>query len=156
MAEQGAKKQSILALDEALGFNLTRVAVLFRRELMRALADYDMTPEQWQVMATLWQGRPLTQTEIVRLTLKDKPSVSRMIARLERNGWVRKGTDPDDARITVIHPTERGRELRDEVPRRLYEHFAQFFEPFGAERSEQLLALLKTLRRILGDDEPTI
>ncbi len=44
------------ALEESLGFNLDRVAQLYRRELIRVLAIYDLTPEQWQILAALSKG----------------------------------------------------------------------------------------------------
>ena len=81
-------------LDDALGFNLDRVAKLFRRELVRALAEHGLSPEQWQTLAVLLlRGQPLSQREICALTLRDKPAVSRMVARMERDGWVRRAPD---------------------------------------------------------------
>ena len=139
-------------LENALGFNLHRVAGLFRRELMAALKEYRMTPEQWQVMATLWRGTPLTQTEIVRLTLKDKPSVSRMIGRLQRNGWVTKAPNPRDERSTIISPTPEGWRLKDEVPGKLVRHFEPILSQLDGKETQTLLALLKQLRGVLGDE----
>jgi DNA-binding MarR family transcriptional regulator len=82
---------TVSALEEALGYNIYRAGLLFRRELIHALADYRMTPEQWQVMMTLWHtGKPVNQSEIVQLLLKDKHTVSRIIQRLSRDGWIEK------------------------------------------------------------------
>ena len=140
-------------LDDALGFNINRVAILFRRELMRALSRYRMTPEQWQVMVTLWTGKSLSQMEIVNITLKDKHSVSRIIQRLERNGWVKKMINPEDGRSTLIQPTEKGWSLQNEVPEKLIGHFQTIFLELGKDEGKQLLSLLKKLRKILGDEK---
>ena len=139
-------------LDDALGFNIYRVGLLLRRELIRTLADYKMTPEQWQVMAALWStGNPLSQSEIVQLTLKDKHTVSRIIQRLERNGWIEKKTDPRDRRVTIIQPTPKGEALKNEVPPKLSGHFKEVFQEFSAEEKQLLLDSLKKLRGALGD-----
>lgn len=140
-------------LDDALGFNLYRVALLFRRELMRALADYDLTPEQWQVMQTLWStDGDLNQSEVAHLTLRDKHTVSRILARLERDGWITKQPDPNDARAFIITPTERALALRRDVPDRLISHFAGILDVLDAGEEETLLRLLKKLRRRLRDN----
>ena len=68
------------ALDDALGFNLDRVATFYRYGLMRALAEYDLTPEQWQIMSVVWgNDEALTQQDITLLLAKDKHNISRMI-----------------------------------------------------------------------------
>lgn len=139
-------------LEGALGFNLYRTAQLFRRELIRALVEYDLTPEQWQVMATLWSGAILAQTDIVDLTLKDKHSVSRIIGRLEKKGWVKKTADRNDGRITHIHVTATGMQFRDRVPAALEKHFAPIYESLTSDEYRHLLQTLKRLRTTLGDE----
>ncbi len=139
-------------LENALGFNIYRVSILFRRELIRALGEYKMTPEQWQVMITLWStGHPLKQAEIVHLTLKDKPTVSRIIQRLERDGWIEKRDDPGDGRVTIIQPTSKGMDLKEEVPKKLYRHFDELLHDLQEDEKETLMELLKKIRHIFGD-----
>ena len=138
-------------LDDALGFNLDRVASIYRQELMRALADYDLTPEQWQIMALVWNSdAPLNQQEITDLLAKDKPNISRMIRRLEVKGWLERRPDPDDARAFHIHPTELGLERKDDVPKTLYAHFDALEIGFNKEEEKQLVAMLQALRRRLN------
>lgn len=140
-------------LNDALGFNIYRVALLFRKELIHALADYHMTPEQWQVMRALWStNESLNQNDIAHLTLKDKHSVSRMLARLERDGWIVRHPDPADARATLIAPTEQAAHLRQTVPEQLLAHFAPILESLSEADARHLLTLLHALRARLGDD----
>lgn len=139
-------------LEDSLGFNVYRVGLLFRRELMRALAEYKMTPEQWQVMMTLWHtGKPLNQSEIAKVLLKDKHTVSRILQRLERDEWIEKHTNPKDARVTIIALTKKGESLKNIVPRKLSEHFDNILQGFTDAEKELLLKLLKQLRQIFGD-----
>lgn len=118
---------------------------------MAALSEYEMTPEQWQVMAMLWNGRELTQVEIADLTLKDKHSVSRIVQRLVNKGWIKKISNPQDGRSTLIRPTRKGWKLQDEVPKRLLDWFEPIHESIGLENRRQLLSLLKQVRTIFGD-----
>jgi DNA-binding MarR family transcriptional regulator len=138
-------------LDGSLGFNLDRVAKLYRRELIRALADYGLSPEQWQVISALSARKDgLSQSEIAALTSKDKHSMSRMLGRMERSGWVRRTEDPVDARafrITLARPPGDVDALRTA----LRKHFAGINIALSEPQQRQLLGLLRTLRAHLED-----
>jgi MarR family transcriptional regulator, lower aerobic nicotinate degradation pathway regulator len=139
-------------LDDALGFNINRTGLLFYRELSHALYEFKITPEQWVIMITLWStGRPVSQTEIVQLTLKDKHSVSRIIQRLERLGWIKKYPSKDDKRITLIHVTPKGEELKDKIPLKVNNHFDIKLKKLTIKEEKTLLKLIKKLRKYLGD-----
>jgi DNA-binding MarR family transcriptional regulator len=139
------------ALDDQLGFNLYRVAMLFKREHARALRDHHLTPEQWQALATLWQRDSMKASEIARVTMQDAPAVSRMLVRMERDGWLRRQADPDDARSSIVRLTAEGRRLREVLPAKLVRHFRTFLRGFPQAQQARLLELLCELRRATGD-----
>jgi MarR family transcriptional regulator, lower aerobic nicotinate degradation pathway regulator len=141
------------ALDQALGFNLYQVALLFRRELMRALSEHGLTPEQWQILVALDEGgEGLTQNQVAALTLKDKHSVSRILARMERAGWIARRADPCDGRAVRVRPTPRSRRALRPMLATLDGHFRRVDAALtGAERG-RLLELLRKLRDELEDE----
>ena len=115
-------------LDDAMPFNVYRLALLFRRELMDALSEYKLTPEQWQVMRVLWEVKePLNQNDIAHITLRDRHTTSRIVARLERDGWIKKSADPKDARASLITPTKEAEKVKEEVPSKLIGRFEPVF-----------------------------
>ena len=140
-------------LDAQLGFNLVRVANHFKREHGRALREYKLTPEQWQALATLWGHGALKQAEIARVTMQDAPTVSRMLARMERDGWLRRQSDPEDARSSIVQLTDKGQQLRHVLPAKLLRHFRAFLSDFPEADQRQLLSLLRKLRNATGDLE---
>lgn len=140
-----------MQLNDQLGYNLYRSALLFRRELIRALRDHALTPEQWQTLASLWARGALTPTEIAQVTLQDLPSISRMISRMEKNGWVHRSPDPADRRSFRVELTKEGQRLQRVLPPILREHFDALLAGLPEAHHEQLLALLKELREVLGD-----
>jgi MarR family transcriptional regulator, lower aerobic nicotinate degradation pathway regulator len=133
-------------LDGSLGFNLDRVAKLYRRELIRALADYGLSPEQWQVISALSARKNgLSQAEIAALTSTDKHSMSRMLGRMQRAGWVHRTGDPEDARafrVTLARPPADVDSLRVA----LRKHFSRINSALTESKQRRLLGLLKTLR----------
>ena len=105
------------AVDMTLGFKLARAAIRLRQELRRACreAGLDVTPEQWALLNRLYLHDGLTQSELADQTLKDRPTVTRIVDALQRGGMLARRRDPDDRRCYRLHLTEAGRELRREV-----------------------------------------
>jgi DNA-binding MarR family transcriptional regulator len=109
-----------IILDNALAYWIHRVYQATRNasfEVLRAEGE-DLSPEQWIVLVRLWENDGRTQTELGVSTYRDRPTMSRILAGMERRGLVRRKTDPDHARVLRVHLTARGRALREElVPR---------------------------------------
>ncbi|MEQ8351181.1 MAG: MarR family transcriptional regulator [Leptospiraceae bacterium] len=143
-----------LKLEDQLGYNLNRTAMLFRRELGRSLKPFGaMTPEQWQTMNTLWESPDgLSPSEIRDITLQDLPSISRMVKRMEEHGWVERLADPEDRRSFRIKLTAKGMKLEKEVPDRLQSHFQSILGSLSKKEGQDLLSSLKKLRTALGDE----
>ncbi len=124
----------IIPLRESLAFNISRTSTLLRRHLVRTLSDYNITPEQWQIIVMLWQSdNPISQKEITVSLLKDKHAVSRMIKKMVENGWVEKLSKKGDSRITLIKLTEKGLntaedmyvKLATSVRNKVFNHFSK-------------------------------
>jgi DNA-binding MarR family transcriptional regulator len=137
-------------LENALVFNIERLSVLFRRELGTLLAPYNLTPEQWQILAVLMisDKESLNQTDITYLTLKDKPNVSRMIQRLEEGGWLERKDDPEDARAFLIHLSPKGHRYKREIAKKLDDNLAEHLSGLTVKDRSQLLELLKKVRHL--------
>jgi DNA-binding MarR family transcriptional regulator len=141
------------ALDEALGFNLYQVGLLFRRDLMRALAQHGLTPEQWQILVALEeQHAGLNQNQLAALTLKDKHSVSRILARMAAAGWVKRAKSQDDGRAVVVQSTAKSRAALGSMIDSLDGHFRRVNGALTLTERRSLLALLRRLREVLEDE----
>ncbi len=152
----GAPRRVPEALDQALGFNLYQVALLFRRDLMRALSQHRLTPEQWQILVALEErSEGLKQNEVAALTMKDKHSVSRILARMEAAGWVERASDPVDGRAIMVQRTPKSRKALKPMQRSLDTHFRRVNGALSLGERQQLLGLLRRLRAELEDEEPT-
>ncbi|EOQ97639.1 winged helix DNA-binding domain protein [Leptospira wolbachii serovar Codice str. CDC] len=139
-------------LDDQIGFNLNRVALLFRRELIRCLREFQLTPEQWQVMAMLWHKGELTQKQIIELTLQDAPSASKMISRMETSGLIQVTVSKLDKRSTIISLSPEGKSLEKILPKRILGHFEPILNSMSEKNRKMFLLLLKQFRKILGDE----
>lgn len=141
-------------LRSALGFHVTRLAVLFRRRLIRALNQWGVTPEQWQVLISIVeQGVALSQNEVAQLTLKDRHAVSKMIDRMERNGWVTRKPSRSDARAFELEASAKARRELPKMRAALTKDFEPVYARMPADRRALLLELVLELSDALQQQE---
>lgn len=119
---------------------------------MRVLKEYSLSPEQWQILATLWTKNSLSQKEIYHLTMQDAPSVSKMITKMKKNKLVLVATSTQDKRKTEIRLTKTGASLKNVLPKKILAHFDQFLKDISPNQKTELLKYLKNLRKVFGDE----
>ena len=78
-------------------------------------AGLDITPEQWSILVFLWQQDEVTQKAIADATYKDRPSVTRLIDNMEKQGLVTRTKDLGDRRTNKICLTKKGIDLCSKV-----------------------------------------
>ena len=142
-----------IVVEKAIGFWLNRVYQRTRSEMYRVFAEHgeDVTPEQWMVLMRLWERDGLSQSEVSDLTLRDAPTMSRILRVMEQRGYVERRTSRDDARVHRVHLTRHGRALKKKlVPlvRELVERTAHGIDP------ADIAHLRRTLKRMFENLEP--
>lgn len=106
-----------VALDNALAFWIQRVQQAARTLMYRRFnaLGVELTPEQWMVLVRLSAEPELTQSALCEATLRDKPTMSRIIDGMESRGLVRRRADPEDARGRLVSLTPEARRLRQRL-----------------------------------------
>ena len=92
-----------------------KVSAAINRKLLRNFRDneLDITPEQWTVLLFLWERDGVSQQELCNATFKDKPSMTRLIDHMEKQGLVVRIASRDDRRANLIYLTRQGRDLEE-------------------------------------------
>jgi DNA-binding MarR family transcriptional regulator len=109
------------------------------------------------LLLQLWDRDGCTQTELVERLGLDPSTVTKMLQRMERDGWLTRARSGDDGRASVVTLTDAGRDLRGQVTalwRRLERETVAGLTP---DEREQLLALLRKVEgglRASGEPEP--
>jgi DNA-binding MarR family transcriptional regulator len=93
------------SLDRNFGLILHDVARLLRANFDRRVRDMGLTRSQWWVLTHLYREDGLSQTELAELMEIEKPSLGRLLDRLEAKNWIRRGNDPKDRRINRVYLT---------------------------------------------------
>ena len=93
-------------LDRNFGFILHDVARLLRTTYDRRVRDLGLTRSQWWVLTHLFRRDGITQSELAETLELERPSLGRLLDRLEAKGWVRREACANDRRAKRIFLTE--------------------------------------------------
>ena len=106
-----------MILNKQVGVFLNLVHCQFKQFLGSIFQKhgFNLTPEQYLVMDTLWDEGILSQQKIADILIKDKNSVTKLIDALEKKGLVKRVPDTLDRRQNNIHLTEQALLLKDDV-----------------------------------------
>jgi MarR family transcriptional regulator for hemolysin len=100
---------------ERPGYLINRAARLLLR-----LADIRFRPlglgvASFPVLSMLRAGQKLSQKELALCARIEQPSMAQLLARLERDGMIKRSPDPDDGRSSLISITRKAQGILPEV-----------------------------------------
>lgn len=106
-----------IVLENALPFLIHGIAQRIRTVTYQAFNQHglEITPEQWIVLARLWQRDGRTVSELSESTLRDRPTMSRILDSMEQSGLVTRTVDSKDARTRIVTLTREGKALRKKL-----------------------------------------
>jgi homoprotocatechuate degradation regulator HpaR len=70
------------------------------------------------------------------------PSLTGVLARMERDGLIRRTRDPADQRRTVVEATPKGTRMVQQLSRSIEDHYAWMEKSLGKQKLSQLYVLL--------------
>lgn len=98
-------------LDRSFGFLVTDVTRLLRKVFDGRVKSLGMTRSQWSVLAYLYRSDGITQSALADLLEIAKPSMARLLDRLEAAGWVQRRPDSKDRRAKRVFLTDKARTM---------------------------------------------
>lgn len=100
---------------ERFGLLLHDASRAYRRRFEEATVNYGLSATQWRLLGLILREGPMQQGQLaVRLEV-EPISVSRLVDRMERAGWVRRCADPKDRRARIVMSSEHARETFAQV-----------------------------------------
>ena len=120
-------------LDGHLGYLLRQAANAHRLAMERALADLDVTPPQFTVMTMLAAYPGCSNADLARLSLLTPPTITVIIANLEKSGAITRRAHTSHGRIQQIEVTPRGQTLLDACRQRVYATELSLADDFTTE-----------------------
>lgn len=95
------------------GFLMAKIRQVGERIFMRKLKEYgvEINPAQGRIMFALWQNDNIPINELARKTQLGKSTLTSMLDRLEKAGYIRRVPSSTDRRKTLIRRTQKDRDL---------------------------------------------
>ncbi len=110
------------------------------------------------VLVALQEGRADTQRDLARFANIEQPSMAQMLARMERDGLIRRTPSATDRRSSSITLTEAAEARLPQAREALLDGNSEALSGFTVEEGVQLVALLKrliaNLDQIAGAEAP--
>lgn len=106
-------------LDEQLCFSVYSASKKFNHFYQTALAPFSLTYPQYIAMLVLWEDAPLTVHQLGQRLELDSGTLTPLLKRLEKQGWVTRVRSRSDERQVLIHLTAMAAAKRDDVYQRI-------------------------------------
>ena len=111
-----APRHAELDLEHFLPYRLSVLSNRISSAISREYAQrFALGVTEWRVMAVLGRYPGLSANQVAQRTAMDKVAVSRAVARLLAAGRLQRAFDADDRRRSVLHLTEPGYAVYDQV-----------------------------------------
>ncbi len=101
-------------LFNSIGYVCTATA----RELSKAAtkafhkAGYMLSFEQWTLLVSLWNKDGQCQHELASCQGKDRPTITRLVDKLEKNNLVLRVPSKSDGRVKMVYLTHQAKEMQ--------------------------------------------
>jgi homoprotocatechuate degradation regulator HpaR len=126
--------------------NLPRLLLQAREAVMGHfrpnLREHGLTDQQWRVLRVLGERGATDAGTIAAEAYLLGPSLTGVLARMERDGLVKRSRDAADARRTRVLATAKGRRLVQKLAESIEAHYAAMEHALGKAQLAQLYGLL--------------
>lgn len=104
---------------------------------------------QLPVLYLLRNGVQMSQKDLAKFAKIEQPSMAQMLARMERDGLIRRTPDPADGRSSLVSLTEAAVAKLPAARQALEEGREQVLSGFSADEIQTLVELMRRLNQNL-------
>ena len=135
------KKDHIIFLIGRIQYKANR----FLSREMKAHRIKGLAPSHGEILGSLMARGPLPMSEIGRIIDKDKSTITALVNKLIKMGYVEKRSDPADSRISLIALTRKGMALKPDFLLIAQKLRAHSYKGISDDERETLVNLLNKL-----------
>ena len=94
---------------------MAAAAIARRMQKNFRAAGLEITIEQWSILYHLWKEDGLNQQQLCDKTFRDKPSITRLIDNLVKQGLVERKVSETDKRVNYIFLSNIAKDLQNQT-----------------------------------------
>jgi DNA-binding MarR family transcriptional regulator len=140
----------ITPLKSTVGYALAQACKHHRQRAEELLNEIGLHVGQEMLLSGLWENEGITQTELAENVMIQPATVTNMLQRMERGGFVERRPDVNDQRVSRVYTTERGRDMEATVQERWAKLEQEAFDGLNVEERVLLRRLLLQVHRNLA------
>jgi DNA-binding MarR family transcriptional regulator len=141
--------QTEIPLSERAAHLRTAIVRTARRLRQEAAAETTgLTPTSVAALATIERHGPITPSEIAAIERVKRPTITRTLGCLEREGLIDRAPDPDDRRSALVSVNGAGRERLRRLRGRKNAYLARRMRDLSASEVETLERAAEILERM--------
>jgi homoprotocatechuate degradation regulator HpaR len=129
--------------------NLPRLLLQAREAVMAqtrpSLRVHALSDQQWRVLRVLGENGAVETGRVAREAFILGPSLTGVLARMERDDLITRSRDPEDQRRTVVEATAHGMKLVKKLSSSIESHYQWLEQSLGKTKLTQLYGLLDEL-----------
>lgn len=146
-------------LDNQINHRIAILSGLLKRQIYRIIADQgiEITPEQWVILSYLWEKNGLSIGELVTKSRKDFANVTRIIEKLQKQGYIVKRKSEKDNRSYLVFYTEKAQQIKSEVEKCQQKSLDISLKNISESEQELLLKIIEVMEKntlIFLDNNP--
>ena len=122
------------------GFLIAKIHQLAGRIFARMLKEHkidEINPAQGRIMFVLWRNDNIPIAELARQTSLGKSTLTSMLDRLEKSGYLERVLSKDDRRQVLIRRTDKDRAMQDKYIRVSRQMAELFYAGFSNKEIDQ-------------------
>ena len=150
MATSVSNPPQIDELDRPVTARISRLARHLRRAIDGLLEPFGMTGVQLGLLIRLDRTDGLVQAELGRRMAIEPATLTGIVQRLEREGWVRRSCDPDNRRLQRVWLTDKARATLPALRREQSRHRRRALSGLNTADLAQLESLLDRIEVNVG------
>ena len=128
-----------------------RLTIVRTARRLRQEAGTDLSPSLTAALSTVERHGPLIPSELAARERIQRPTATRVLARLEEQGLIERTPDPRDGRSSLVTATTAGRELLAALRTRKTAFLASRIETLSADERATLERAADILERMLAE-----
>jgi DNA-binding MarR family transcriptional regulator len=149
------KQQTIQRQAEELHDALAEFARLYQFRDRDRICCHDVSVTQCYALEILTKREECTLNELAGELCLEKSTASRVVATLERKGYVLRAEHPQDGRAILLRATGSGRRLYARIRASLIEEKQRLLQDFSPEVAEASAKVIRRLTNAVRERERT-
>ncbi|MGI9445863.1 MAG: MarR family winged helix-turn-helix transcriptional regulator [Rubripirellula sp.] len=144
-----------MAEGHEIAMALRRAYLAMHRQADAALSPFELTANQFVLLALLDERDGVSQRDLVDRASSDPNTIRPMLKSLEKKGFVKREPDPSDGRAWVVGITSKGRRTYKRVRGETEDFRVRLLSGLDDHESDALLQALDKVAEVMSESLAT-